>query len=331
MKIELFCFLLLTATACNPDGGQVFSLEGKTKNLPDGTLVLLENPESKEVMDSAVVMAQGFAFRQKLPESPMLAIIRTENYSNYRFLWIENRNIVFDASQSDFSKALVSGSPTEHLNTSLLQELERLSPDEKQHRERTFIKENPKSIISAYLLSFYAVAWGKATTQELFDSFSNQNKDNRYGKKIASFLALSQNPGIGESYVDFALPDSLGNHKQLSEFEGKVVLLEFWASWCGPCRMKNPTLTKTYEKYRPQGFEIFAVSLDEKRARWLDAIREDRLPWLQVSDLQGLSSEPCYIYGVTKIPDNFLINRQGTIIARNIGGIDLEEKIKEAL
>ena len=127
------------------------------------------------------------------------------------------------------------------------------------------------------------------------------------------------------------MENTIGEMKKLSDFNDKIILLEFWASNCGPCRQENPNLVKTYESYQPKGFEIFAVSQDTKKTNWLKAIEEDGLPWLQVSDLKGRDNSASLIYGINAIPDNFLIDKNGIIIGRNLRGEKLNEKLASLL
>jgi len=127
------------------------------------------------------------------------------------------------------------------------------------------------------------------------------------------------------------MEDENGKLKKLSDIKGKTVLLEFWASWCGPCRRENPNLVKTYENFSSKGFEIFAVSLDVDKDSWQKAIAKDGLNWKHVNDLKGQSNEASLIYGVSGIPDNFLISANGEIIGRNLRGESLNQKLKEIL
>lgn len=145
------------------------------------------------------------------------------------------------------------------------------------------------------------------------------------------YIELNQEPKIGEQFVDFEMEDTLGKTRKLSENTGKVILLEFWAAWCGPCRMENPNLVKTYNKFHSKGFEIFAVSLDSKKENWIKAIKDDGLIWNHVSDLEGQEKKAALIYSINGIPDNYLISEKGEIIGRNLRGENLNKKLTEIL
>jgi len=135
--------------------------------------------------------------------------------------------------------------------------------------------------------------------------------------------------GIGNIAPDIVLPNPNGDTIALSSLRGKYVLIDFWASWCRPCRVENPNLVKSYEKYNSKGFEIFQVSLDKKKDAWINAISQDNLNWVHVSDLQYWNSVPARTYKVEGIPASFLIDKQGRIIAKNLRGDVLEAKLSE--
>ncbi|MBE2208313.1 MAG: TlpA family protein disulfide reductase [Saprospiraceae bacterium] len=134
---------------------------------------------------------------------------------------------------------------------------------------------------------------------------------------------------IGAEAPDFAQATPEGKMLKLSELRGKVVLIDFWASWCGPCRRENPNVVKMYQQYKDKGFEILGVSLDRDRQRWLDAIQQDGLTWLHVSDLQQWSNAVAQMYGVSSIPHTVLLDAEGRILARNLRGEALEHKLAE--
>jgi peroxiredoxin len=331
MKKTIFGLIILLSISCNENPKPGFSLIGNTTGIENGTILYLASPLANALIDSAVVENNNFKFQTKLSQAPLFTTISTKNFSHYRNLWLENKPMTFDATKMDFRHAIVKGSDSETLYQTLSKQVDTLHGSERQKLELEFVKINPSSIVSAYILSVYTTTWGKRKSEELFDKFSAENKNSEYGKKVANFIRLNKEPQIGEQYVDFEMADPNGKSKKLSDYKGKTILLEFWASTCGPCRQENPNLVKTYKKFNQKGFEIFAVSQDGEKDRWLMAIKNDSLPWENVSDLKGDDNEASLIYGVNGIPDNFLIDKNGVIIGRNLRGNKLNEKLAEIL
>lgn len=134
---------------------------------------------------------------------------------------------------------------------------------------------------------------------------------------------------IGEKAPDIKLPDPVGSITALSSLQGKVVLVDFWASWCAPCRAANPFIQKLYKKYKDDGFEVFAVSLDVKKDAWLKAIKKDNLTYTQVIDDAGWNSKVAERFYVDALPTNFLLDKSGKIVAINIEGKEMFDKVKE--
>jgi len=149
--------------------------------------------------------------------------------------------------------------------------------------------------------------------------------------QLEATVKMEQDTGIGKEAADFTLPDPDGKELSLSSLRGQFVLLDFWASWCSPCRRENPTLVQAYKKYHDKGFEILQVSLDKTRDEWLGAISKDGLTWKHVSDLKYWGSAAAKLYGIESIPANVLIDKEGKIIARNLRGPALEAKLAEIL
>ena len=144
-------------------------------------------------------------------------------------------------------------------------------------------------------------------------------------------LSAKTQPMQGQFAAEIALPAMTGDTIKLSSLKGKVVLLDFWASWCGPCRVANKGLGKIYEKFNSKGFEIFSVSLDEDKADWVKAVKKDKIKWLQVIDPGGWETPTARNWGIYALPTSFLIDREGRLLAMDLEGKELEKALKEML
>lgn len=193
------------------------------------------------------------------------------------------------------------------------------------------IEAYPDSLESAHTLAVMCTTFGKEKTTELFNKLTPMVKNSDYGKMIEQYLLLNKELKIGDEFVDFEMLDSNGQQRKLSEFQGKIVLLEFWASWCGPCLSDIPYLKKTYENYHKYGFEIFAVSLDINKEDWLKAIEQKNLNWNHVTELKSHGNTAELIYGVSGIPDNFLIDEKGIIKARGLRRDKLDKVLEKMI
>jgi peroxiredoxin len=204
--------------------------------------------------------------------------------------------------------------------------------EQKNIKNKQYLKDNPASPIAMFVLKQYAGYDINADDVEpIFLSLPQQLRASPAGKDMAEKLETAKKTGIGKMAMDFIQNDTLGNPVSLSSFRGKYVLIDFWASWCGPCRQENPNVVKAFNAYNSKGFTVLGVSLDQPTAKdkWMKAIHDDKLTWTQVSDLKYWKNEVAVQYGIQAIPQNFLIDPQGKIVGKNLRGEALNKKLAE--
>ena len=328
-KYFFFFFIMFVATSvCSQNSSSGYEIRGKVAGFPDSTMLYFFKNKIHDAVkfDSALIINNEFHFEGSLEDEAMQVILQTRRGDNYKFFWLENSVITFSSTSANLNTAVIKGSKTQD---------EKLHFDSVTRNDKMkmikYILDNPNSLISAFMLSIYAPAWGKDTSSMLYDNLTVKMKDNYFGKNISTFISLNKSPKIGDHYVDIDEPDSNGKMVRISDFTGKVLLLDFWGSWCVPCRVNNPKLVEIYNEFNHAGFEILGIAADVEKNAWLTAIRKDGLPWPNVSELKGMDDTAAIIYGVNKYPTNYLIDRQGKIIAIDVEAAELRNKLNHLL
>ena len=276
-------------------------------------------------------------------------------------LFIENANIKV-ASKDSFSNAVVTGSRSDkdyrvlqrglkplndqmsQLSTAYMEArtkkdeetMKRLDAkadtlqDQMRMAYKSFLSANTGSSIAMYAFRNFA-GWdiNPSEVEPLFLTLSESARNSQAGLEMAARIEKAKQVGIGSVAPDFTQNDTLGIPVALSSFRGKYLLIDFWASWCGPCRQENPNVVAAWQKYKDKGFDVLGVSLDQPtgKERWMKAIHDDKLTWTQLSDLKYWKNEVAVSYGIQAIPQNYLLDPNGVIIGKNLRGEALQSKL----
>jgi peroxiredoxin len=303
------------------------SVAGTVTGVKSGK-IYLQKFENKiyRLIDSTQIKNGKFRFSRdaELPELYALTLDTTKS-SYLLFLDKEPVTVQFDTAQY-YRNTVVTGSQSQDLFTAYKKQ-RKVKVDE-------FIKANPASLVSAYVL--YRDFSYRLSPEEIYSNIQlldSSLHNTPYVKVLEELAATLQTVAVGKQAPDFTLNDSEGNPVKFSDQWGKAeyTLLDFWAAWCGPCRRENPNVVAAYNKFKDKGFTVFGVSLDKTKDAWLKAIAKDNLTWTHVSDLNYWNSAPAQLYGVRSIPANLLIDKNGTIVAKNIRGEKLHQTLEKLL
>ena len=321
-----------------------YKINGVANGYADGTVVDLLNGNNRAAEATTTVSGGKFELSGKLnvPDFKLLVFDKSPNFIP---LFLDNSNVMVNITKDRPEQTLVTGSAShndfiEYSNVtkpyeSLFQQDGAKDPEMIRQCVQALLNflQNKRNSYIAPLAIFriHQVTGDNGLMEKLYSGLTPEVKKSPIGEYVGQQVDEARRDPMGKVIADFEQEDVNGKMVNIKSFRGKYVLIDFWASWCGPCRGENPNVVAAFNKYKNKNFTVLGISLDKTKSPWLEAIKKDGLIWTQLSDLKGWSNAVSQQFGITSIPQNFLIDPNGVVIAKNLRGAALEAKLESIL
>ena len=344
-RLILLATLALGLFACtSKPKTETFNINVDLANTEGQTVYLLKDGQT---LDSALLVNWKATFATPVCDDNEMYGLMLKGWRRPFTFFTDNTEVTVEGDAQNPNNIIVKGSETQdHLMafTESYNDLEaKLEADSTMSQEDAeeilkmhcfdYIWENPKDPVAHYVMYRYKWAFGPCELRTMIDNIHHADSTlSTANLKLAEeYVEKQERVQAGQPIIDFTQNDADGNPVTLSELaQGKLLLVDFWASWCPDCRKANPDVVAAYQKFHEQGFDVLGVSFDTDKEKWLAAVEKDGLTWTQVSDLQGWSNAAGALYAISFIPQNALI-KDGMIVARNLEGAELMEEIERQL